>query len=83
MNITYSRLTDLTGQIRERECEGVYLLLEGDDPRLDLFQGEVIHRFSRGVGQVGKMRAEICEELSRDDETDVFIDHCEEKTDRA
>ena len=62
-----------------RECGGIYLFLKGDDPWLDLFQGEVIHCFSCGVRQVGQMRAEICEQLSRDDETDIFIDHCKNK----
>lgn len=62
-----------------RECEGIYLFLKGDDPRLNLFQGEVIHCFSCGVRQVGQMCAEIREQLSRDDKTDIFINHCKRK----
>lgn len=58
------------------EHEETYLFLKGDDPRLDLFQGEVIHRFSRGVREVGQVRAEVGQQLSRDDKADVLIDHC-------
>ncbi len=62
-----------------RECEGIYLFLKGDDPRLNLLQGEVIHCFSCGVGQVGQVCAEISEQLSRDDKADIFIDHYKKK----
>lgn len=62
---------------KDKGCDSIYLLLKGDDPRLNLFQGEVIHSFSCGIREVGQMCAEICEQLSRDDETDIFIDHCQ------
>lgn len=68
--------------VRESQEVG-HLLLKRDDPGLDLLQREVIHCFGGGVGQVGQMRAEICEELPRDDQTDVFIDHCEREARRS
>lgn len=57
-------------------CESTHLFLKGDDPGLNLFQGEVVNGFSCGVRQVGQVCAEVSEQLSRDDEADVFIDHC-------
>lgn len=64
-----------------RDSEGAHLLLKGDDPRLNLFQGEVVHCFRRGVRQAGQVCAEIGEQLSRDDETDIFINHCKSAED--
>lgn len=46
---------------------------------MDLLQGEVIDRFSRGVRQVGQVCAEIGQQLSGDDKTDVLVDHCIER----
>lgn len=70
--------------IRKREgavCQrdSIYLLLKGDDSRLNFLQREVIHCFSCGVRKVGQMCAKICQQLSRDDKTDIFIDHCLKK----
>lgn len=77
--VTILKLNCLNGYLHlhcVRELEQIYLFLEGNDPRLDLFQGEVIHCFCCGVRQVGQMCAEISEQLSWNDETDIFIDHC-------
>lgn len=62
---------------KSRSC--IYLLLKGDDSWLNFFQGEVINGFRRGIGKVGQMCAKVCEQLPRDDKTNIFIDHCRGK----
>lgn len=53
------------------------MLLKGDDSWLDFFQGEVVNGFCCGIRKVGQMCAKVCEQLPRDDKTNIFIDHCQ------
>lgn len=52
------------------------LLLERDDTRLHLVEREMRHDFRDLIGQTTELLADIGEELSRDDQTDVLIDDC-------
>lgn len=54
---------------------GIYLLLKGNDSRLDLFQGEMIDFFGCAIRQVREMGAEISQQLARDHEADILIYH--------
>lgn len=53
------------------------MLLKGDDSWLNFFQGEVVNGFRCGIRKVGQMCAKVCEQLPRDDKTNIFIDHCQ------
>lgn len=56
----------MTKKRAEAVCQrdSIYLLLKGDDSRLNFLQREVIHCFSCGVRKVGQMCAKICQQLS-------------------
>ena len=57
-------------------AHGGHLLLEGDDPRLDLGQGEAAHRLAGLVVQLGQVAADLRQDLPADDQADVFVDDC-------